>query len=205
MIRVSGCSREPVPPARITPLSGTSIGRGCYEVRGAYVLLTGVHYVSCVRYSFPLLMTAAILVPGGAARGERIGAATPLLTFSVHYRANGSVAGDGGICAAGPGGHSFRVTDPYEDDTPSWSPDGNRIAFARFWDRGNPPGRHDEVDPALCLTVRVTDPPPTSKVTCLMAGAPLARTGANSPQRRSWTMPLRAIAWVETVSLGNEA
>jgi hypothetical protein len=25
------------------------------------------------------------------------------------------------------------------------------------------------------------------------------------PQRRSWTTPLRAIEWVETVSLGNDA
>src|SRR5919204_5585744 len=34
VIRVSGCSRVPLPPARITPLSEPSIGRGCYAPVG---------------------------------------------------------------------------------------------------------------------------------------------------------------------------
>ena len=59
--------------------------------------------------------------------------------------------------------------------------------------------------PALCLIVRLTDSPPAWKVTCLRAGAPLARTGSSSPQRRSWTTPLRAIECVDTASLGNDA
>ena len=37
-----------------------------------------------------------------------------------------------------------------------------------------------------------------------MAGAPLSSTSSSRSQRRSWTTPLRAIAWVEIVSLANE-
>jgi hypothetical protein len=37
-----------------------------------------------------------------------------------------------------------------------------------------------------------------------MAGVPLSRTSSSRPQRRSWTTPLRAIEWVEIVSLGND-
>ena len=59
--------------------------------------------------------------------------------------------------------------------------------------------------PALSLIVRVTDAPAALKVTCRMAGAPLSRTWSSRLQRRSWTMPLRAIEWVDTVSLGNNA
>jgi hypothetical protein len=59
--------------------------------------------------------------------------------------------------------------------------------------------------PALSLIVRVTDSPSVWKVTCLMAGAPLSRTVSSSPQRRSWTTPVRAIECVEMVSLGKDA
>jgi hypothetical protein len=55
------------------------------------------------------------------------------------------------------------------------------------------------------LIVRLTNSPPALKVTCLMAGAPLFTTSSRRPQRRSWTTPLRAIEWVDTVSLGNDA
>jgi hypothetical protein len=55
------------------------------------------------------------------------------------------------------------------------------------------------------LTCRVTDSPSAWKVICLIAGAPLSSTASSSPQRLSWTTPLRAIEWVDSVSLGNDA
>jgi hypothetical protein len=66
-------------------------------------------------------------------------------------------------------------------------------------------GATTQSTPALWLTVRVSDSPAAWKVTCRMAGAPLSRTWSSSPQRRSWTTPLRAIEWVDSVSLGNHA
>jgi hypothetical protein len=47
--------------------------------------------------------------------------------------------------------------------------------------------------PAWCFTVRVVDSPAVVKLTCRIAGVPLASTAASSPHRCSATTPGRAI------------
>src|SRR5829696_2365996 len=60
--------------------------------------------------------------------------------------------------------------------------------------------------PARSFTVfRRTEPSPRWNATVRISGAPLSTTASSSPHRASWTRPPRAMAWVESVSLGNVA
>src|SRR5436309_5383583 len=83
------------------------------------------------------IAAAGICLPAGAtATGST---SRPLLTFAVGYRFSpgASRAGfaPGGLCASDPQGHIFRVSDPFFDTGPAWSPDGHWIAFSRANDR----------------------------------------------------------------------
>jgi hypothetical protein len=93
-----------------------------------------------VRFVFlAALAVTAMAVPGSAAPTVIYG---PLLTYAVPYSpdAHAGVDTEGGVCATGPEGHSFRITDPYRDRFPAW-PDweGEHFAFTRY--RGRAPGR----------------------------------------------------------------
>ena len=88
-----------------------------------------------MRIMLPVVLAAAALaVQGSSARSS---SSAPLLTYSVLYSADkqAGVVTDGGVCATGPEGHSFRVTDPYQDLFPAWAPDGKHIAFTRYLER----------------------------------------------------------------------
>lgn len=88
-----------------------------------------------MRILLPVVLAAAALaVQGSSARSS---SSAPLLTYSVLYSADktAGVVTDGGVCATGPEGHSFRVTDPYQDLFPAWAPDGKHIAFTRYLER----------------------------------------------------------------------
>ena len=57
--------------------------------------------------------------------------------------------------------------------------------------------------PDRSLIVRVTDSWPPWNSTSRIGGVPASSTAGSSPQRLSCTMPLRAMACVDNVSLGN--
>ena len=67
------------------------------------------------------------------------------------------------------------------------------------------PGRHQGVDAVAPPSRRVTTPSVSWKETSRRAGAPDASTPSSRPHRWSCTTPLRAIAWVDSVSAGNVA
>jgi Tol biopolymer transport system component len=73
---------------------------------------------------------AAVVIATGAA--ARPGTGGPLLAFSVGRAIIGGGFTTGfGLCATDLQGHTFRLTDPRGDWSPSWSPDGRSIAFLR--------------------------------------------------------------------------
>jgi dipeptidyl aminopeptidase/acylaminoacyl peptidase len=76
------------------------------------------------------LMAVALATSVGDAPPASTG--QPLLTFAVGGAARGGVFIDGfGLCATDLQGHTFRISDPYEDRAPAWSPDSRSIAFRR--------------------------------------------------------------------------
>jgi Tol biopolymer transport system component len=91
-----------------------------------------------------VLAAAAVLAPGSVASRS---SPDPLLTYALQYSPDTrpGVYSEGGICATGPGGHSFRVTDPYPDGDPAWSPSGTLLAFTHSQNRVVSPGNLADV------------------------------------------------------------
>ena len=77
------------------------------------------------------LFAAAAATSAGASTSPIV--SRPLLTYAVWPTVGGGAFVTRGLCATDLDGHTFRVSNPRDDRSPAWSPDGRSLAFSRTY------------------------------------------------------------------------